>query len=83
MNIDEEVLKILRSTLDLGAAGAQLHADSPLLGSFAELDSMAVVSILTALEERFGFAIDDDEIDSRTFASVSSLSRFVRSKLDS
>lgn len=58
-----------------------LAADTPLLGSVAELDSMAVVSILTALEERFGIAVDDDEIDGRTFESVGSLTRFVEGKL--
>jgi acyl carrier protein len=43
---------------------------------------MAVVSILTALEERFGFVVDDDEVDGRTFSTVSSLTRFVQSKLE-
>ena len=60
----------------------QLKSDTPLLGSVAELDSMAVVSILTALEERFGIVVDDDEVDGRTFASVDTLTSFVRSKLD-
>lgn len=83
MTVDDEVLKILRSVLGLGSGGPQLGPDSPLLGSVAELDSMAVVSILTAVEEKFGVSIDDDEVDGRTFATVSSLTHFVRSKLDS
>ena len=83
MSIDEEVLKILRSVLQVGPGGAQLRADSALMGSVAELDSMAVVSILTAIEEKFGFSIDDDEVDGRMFTSVSSLTHFVRAKLDS
>jgi acyl carrier protein len=82
MNVDDEVLKVLQSVLDLGPGSQSLAPDSALLGSIAELDSMAVVAILTALEERFGFTIDDDEVDGRTFASVSSLTRYVRSKLD-
>ncbi|HEX6707568.1 MAG TPA: acyl carrier protein [Albitalea sp.] len=81
MNVEQEVIKTLRSVLSL-EAGFPLTADTPLLGSVAELDSMAVVSILTALEERFGFAVDDDEVDGRTFASVGSLTSFVESKLD-
>jgi len=77
VNVDEKVLMTLRSIL----VGARLDANSALMGSVAELDSMAVVSILTALEEQFGFSIDDDEIDGRAFASVQSLTLFVRSKL--
>lgn len=83
MNIEDEVIKTLRSVLALGPASAPLRNDSALMGSVAELDSMAVVSILTALEDKFGFIVDDDEIDGRTFASVASLTAFVQSKLDS
>ncbi len=82
MNVEQEVINTLRSVLNLDATGLQLKSDTQLLGSVAELDSMAVVSILTALEERFGIAVDDDEVDGRTFASVDTLTSFVRSKLD-
>ena len=81
MNVENEVIEILRSTLNLPRDRVALSADTALLGSIAELDSMAVVSILTAMEERFGFAIDDDEVEGRTFESVGSLSRFVQDKL--
>lgn len=80
MNIELEVQKTLRSVLNLQATYA-LEADTALLGSIAELDSMAVVAILTSLEERFGIVVDDDEVDGRTFASVGSLTQFVQSKL--
>jgi acyl carrier protein len=82
VNVEQEVIKTLRSVLNLDSSKVRLDADSALLGSIAELDSMAVVSILTALEERFGIAVDDDEIDGRTFATVGSLTSFVQSKLD-
>lgn len=82
MNVEQEVIKTLQSVLNLAPGSVKLEAGTALLGSVAELDSMAVVSILTALEERFGFGIDDDEVDGRTFASVGSLTAFVQSKLD-
>jgi acyl carrier protein len=59
-----------------------MTAATPLLGAIPELDSMAVVSVLTAIEERFGIVVDDDEVDGRTFASVASLAAFVQGKLD-
>lgn len=80
MNVEQEVIKTLRSVLNLDPRATPLTGESLLLGSVPELDSMAVVSIITALEERFGFAIDDDEIDGRTFASVASLTSFVQAK---
>lgn len=81
MKVETEVIKTLRSVLLLDAAATALKSDTALLGSIAELDSMAVVSILTALEEKFGFVVDDDEVDGRDFASVASLTAFVHSKL--
>ena len=75
-----EVRNILTDVLNLGAAGEALTADSPLLGSLPELDSMAVVSLIGALEEHFGIMVDDDEISASTFATLGSLAAFVQEK---
>jgi acyl carrier protein len=81
VSITEEVVSILVSVLNLKGKSARFTADTPLLGHIQELDSMAVVGVISAIEERFGFAVDDDEIDGSTFATVGSLAEFVRSKL--
>ena len=82
---DPQVVEQVRAVLIsiLGPASTTLVRDrsSPLLGTIAELDSIAVVSVLTAFEDRFGFAIDDDEIDGSTFATLGSLADFVAQKL--
>lgn len=76
----EEVKAILADVLGLGDAAQNLHAGSPLLGSIPELDSMAVVSLITALEEHFGIMVDDDDISASTFETLGSLSAFVTQK---
>jgi acyl carrier protein len=76
-----EVKNLLIDTLNLGGAGESLTAESPLLGSLPELDSMAVVTLIGALEEHFGIAIDDDDISGATFETLGSLSAFVDGKL--
>jgi acyl carrier protein len=75
-----DVKNVLIDVLNLGPAGAALDANSPLLGSLPELDSMAVVSLIGALEEHFGIAIDDDEISASTFETLGSLAAFVEQK---
>jgi acyl carrier protein len=75
-----EVKNILIDVLNLGEAGQSLDADSPLLGSLPELDSMAVVTLIGALEEHFGIAVDDDDISASTFETLGSLAAFVASK---
>jgi acyl carrier protein len=42
---------------------------------------MAVVSLLTSIEDRFNITIEDDEVDGSTFATVGSLVGFVEGKL--
>lgn len=81
LNISQAVLQVLDNVLGLGGRTATFRHDTSLLGAVPELDSMAVVSLITALEDRFGMAIDDDDIDGSTFATVGSLSDFVRSKI--
>ncbi len=81
MHSMEEVKNILADTLNLGARKANLTANTPLLGNLPELDSMAVIHVLTALEEHFGIVVDDDDISANTFESVASLSAFVDGKL--
>ncbi|MBK1695302.1 acyl carrier protein [Chromatium weissei] len=82
MNTFNQVKALFIQTLQLGNRGANLNIDSPLLGAIPELDSMAVVNIITALEEQFGFCVEDDEISAESFATLGSLVEFVTRKLD-
>ncbi len=77
----DDVKQILTDVLSLGEQGAALHAGSTLLGSIPELDSMAVVNLITALEEHFGITVEDDEISATTFETLGSLTDFVAAKL--
>ncbi len=82
MPVIEDLKNILADTLNLGTQKDLLEADSLLLGSLAELDSMAVVNVIAAMEEYFGIAVDDDEINGKTFESLGSLAAFVERKLE-
>ena len=77
----QSVLALLDSVLGLGGRALSFGRDTPLLGAIAELDSMAVVTLIGSLEGLFGISINDDEISGDTFASVASLVDFVASKL--
>jgi acyl carrier protein len=81
MNVQAEVQQVLDEVLSLGGRSASFTRDTLLLGAIPELDSMAVVSLITLLEERFGIMVDDDDIDGAAFASVGSLVDFVSARL--
>jgi acyl carrier protein len=78
----EGVRGVLTRSLQLGSRGATLARATPLLGSLPELDSMAVVHVLAAIEEHFGIVVADDDVSADTFATFGSLADFVASKLE-
>jgi len=81
-NLLEDIRLILSDALQLGARAKQLSEDTRLLGGIPEFDSMAVVAVLTLLEERFGLVIDDDDLDAEIFETVGTLVDFVKEKAD-
>lgn len=83
VELDHQVREVLRDVLSLGARAERLVGDAPLLGAVPELDSMAVASVIAALEDRFGIAVDDDEISGATFETFASLVDFVAGKTGS
>lgn len=83
MSAVEEVKQILANVLQLGDRAQRFDASTPLLGSLPELDSMAVVSVITGIEEHFGVTIHDDEISANTFETVGTLAEFIERKLAS
>lgn len=76
-----EVREVLGDVLQLGARADGLTESSGLLGTLPEFDSMAVISVITGLEERYDFTVADDEIDAGHFETVGTLTDFVRQKL--
>lgn len=79
----DEVKTVVGSALQISGRVRQMDEDAPLLGAVPELDSMAVVTLITALEEHFGITVEDDEIGASAFETLGSLTRFVETKLPS
>jgi acyl carrier protein len=74
----DELTDVLAATL--GIDGSGLETSTPLFGSLPELDSMAVVELVVAIEQRFGISIDEDEVTGEVFETVGSLAALVDSK---
>lgn len=77
----EEVKSIVAQVLQLGEQIQDFDRDSGLLGSVPEFDSMAVVSVIAALEENFDFMVDDDEVSADIFETMGALLDFVNQKI--
>lgn len=79
----EEIREILGDVLQLGERAGEFDAATPLLGSVPEFDSMAVVAILTSIEDNFGIIVDDDEVSAELFETLGALTDFVNTKVAS
>jgi acyl carrier protein len=77
----EDVKAVLVSVLGIEDRAASINAGTPLLGSLPELDSMAVLELVAALEQKFGVAIDDDEVTAEVFDTLGSLAELIDSKV--
>jgi acyl carrier protein len=78
---DRELRSILRDVLGLKADQvAAFDADTGLFGHLPELDSMSVAGLLTEMEDRLGFIIDDDEVDGELLETYGSLLAFATAK---
>ena len=80
MDTQTRLTRILRDTLMLETVDG-LTAQTRLLGAMPGFDSMAVVALLTALEEEFGITVEDDEMSADVFETLGSLEKFVNDKL--
>lgn len=81
MSLVTEICILVRDTLVLGDRADSFDESTQLLGAIPEFDSMAVVSIITALEDEYGCVIEDDEISAEVFETIGSLALFLESKL--
>lgn len=79
----EEIKEIIGSVLQLGNSVDSFDSSTQLLGSVPEFDSMAVVSLITAIEDNYGIVVDDDEVSAEIFETVGSLHQFVTEKVSS
>lgn len=77
----DEIKELLTRVLKLGKRGESLTEGSELLGSVPELDSMAVVAVITVIEEQFDVEFDDDDITADSFATLGTLCALVERKL--
>lgn len=82
MDLAKTLAHILNAQLGPAYPAETFGADTALLGEIPELDSMAVVGILAAIEEETGIEIPDDEVSADAFATFAALETFVQRQLD-
>lgn len=75
-----EVADVLVETLGIQDRANTLDAGTPLFGAMPELDSLAVLELVSALEDRFDITVEDEEFGGEIFETLGSLAAFVDGK---
>ena len=76
----DDVRAVLVDTLGIEDRAAGIDAATPLIGSLPELDSLAVMELVLALEVRFGITVEGEDVTAEVFETLASLAAFVDSK---
>lgn len=75
-----EVTDVVVETLGIQDRAGSLDASTPLFGAMPELDSLAVLELVSALEDRFGIVVEDEEFGGEIFETLGALAEFVDGK---
>lgn len=79
--IDASLRSVLVDVLGLEVERvAGFDGDTGLFGHLPELDSMAVATLLTEVEDRLHLTIDDDEVEGEMLETYGALLAFVEGK---
>jgi acyl carrier protein len=81
MQVITGVKRALQEALQIGGRVDSFSESTALFGSIPEFDSMAVVTVVTSLEQQFDIQIEDDEITAEIFETLGSLTHFIEQKL--
>ncbi len=77
-----QVLDVIAESLGCTMDVRAMQAEDALLGVLPELDSIGIVALITALEDRFDVHFEDDDLDAEVFATVASLLAHINTRLE-
>lgn len=68
---------LIANELDVNIQLAEIGPDVPLLEDGLGLDSIAVVELITLIEEKFAVQFSEDDLNMDAFATIRTLSQWI------
>lgn len=78
--LNEQIKCLIVVALELDVDPTEIPSDEALFGGDMDLDSMATLEIIAAIEETFSITVEDDELTAELFDSVEALAEYVATK---
>jgi acyl carrier protein len=79
MKIEAIVEKFIVEELIMGGSNTKLDPDESLVSS-GVIDSLAILRLITFIEETFGVTVEDDEVLPENFETINVIKEFVEAK---
>ena len=81
MKLETQVKQVIAQALELEIEPEEIPDDELLCGAGMGADSIVMLQIVMALETHFAIDVEDEELRAERFASVRSITEFVRGKV--
>lgn len=78
--VQEKVIELASISLDRGSGA--LGVDEPLYGTEAGFDSFSLLEFILRLEDEFGIAIPDEDLDPDIFRSINTVVAYVLRRIE-
>jgi acyl carrier protein len=80
MNIEATIERFIVDELMMGNGQTKIDPDQSLISS-GVVDSLALLRLITFIEEQFGVVVEDDEVIPDNFQSINVMKGLVEQKL--
>lgn len=79
MSTEQRVRDLIADNVRWGGDRSQLTADFALIDNQV-IDSLGMISLVSALEDEFGIDVDDEDLVPDNFATIGQIAAFIESK---
>ena len=80
MDIESNLEKFIVDELIVGSKGMKLDHDQSLISS-GVIDSLAILRLITFIEEKFGVTVEDEDVVPDNFETINIISDYVKAKM--
>ncbi|MDH4137043.1 MAG: phosphopantetheine-binding protein [Anaerolineae bacterium] len=78
--VQEKVIEL--ASISLGRGSETLGVDEPLYGTEAGFDSFSLLEFILHMEDEFGMAIPDEDLDPDIFRSINTVVAYVLRRIE-
>jgi acyl carrier protein len=79
VSTEEKVRDLIADNFRWGGTKSDLTADFPLIDNHV-IDSLGMITLVSAIEDEFGIDVDDEDLVPDNFATIGQIAGFVDSK---